>query len=91
VGLAHGGARPGPANGFGPLGLFVPRPKQGKPKPAARWSIPPDRRRAAGEGRAGVLARADGKPIGVSNGEGAHWSLVCDGDGGRRRGSSVRG
>jgi hypothetical protein len=47
------------------------------------------RRRPAGEGRADVLAGATGKPIGGSNGEGAHRSLAHDGDGGRHRGAPV--
>jgi hypothetical protein len=91
VGLAHRGSRPGQANGFGPLGLFGPRPKQGKPKPAACRPIPADRRWAAGEGQADILAGDEGKPIGVSDGEGAHRILVHDGDGGRCRGVPVRG
>jgi hypothetical protein len=33
VGLAHGGTWLGRANGFDPLGLFGPRPKQGKISP----------------------------------------------------------
>jgi hypothetical protein len=67
--------------------------KQGKPKPAACRPIPIGRRRVAGEGRVGVRARAEGKPVGGggSDREAAHRSMAPDGDGGRRRGAPVRG
>jgi hypothetical protein len=91
VGLAHRGAWPGPANGFGPVTPFSPRWKQGKPKPVACRSISVGRRWAAGEGRVGVLSGAEGKPIGGADGEGAHRILAHDGDEGRRRGAPVRG
>jgi hypothetical protein len=86
VGLAHRGAWPGPANGFNPLAPFGPRQKQGSRsrRLVSRW-------RATGEGRAGVLAGAEGNPIGGSNGEGAHRSLAQDGDDNRCRGATMRG
>jgi hypothetical protein len=76
VGLAHRGAWPGPANGFGPLSPFGSRWKQGKPKPVACRSILTGRRQAAREGRVGVLVGAEGKPIGGSDREGPHRRVV---------------
>jgi hypothetical protein len=91
MGLAHRGAWPGSANGFDRLTPFGTWRKQGKSKPVAYRLIPVDRQRAVGEGRVDVLAGAEGKPIGESDGEGAHQSLPHDGDGSRCMGAPVRG
>jgi hypothetical protein len=60
------------------------RGSQSRQIPAGRWW-------AAREGRASVLARAAGKPIGGLDREGAHRSLAHDSDGNQRRGAPVRG
>jgi hypothetical protein len=66
VGLAHRGAWPSLDNGFGPLGLFGPWPKQGKASPtsiaALDRPISAGRRRFTGEGGAEEKLRTKGKP-----------------------------
>jgi hypothetical protein len=66
VGLAHRGAGPGPSNGFGPLGLFSPRPTQGNLSPTGEAAldrpIPISWRRLTGERGAEEELRTKGNP-----------------------------